>query len=113
MNCANPPFSELERIDALDELRAELRHFSHDGLVQLADDMAHDKVLRGTWSGCVISYRRGAAGSARRDRLGRARNAFTVLWDGGCLEGADVLHLVRLELSFREPVRCLEPLQKG
>jgi hypothetical protein len=101
MDRFEPTCSQAQRAAALAELRTELRHFSHDGLVQLAEDMEHRRVLRGTWSGCVISYRRGAPGSARRDRLGRARNAFTVLWDGGCLSGDEVAGQVRRELVRR------------
>ena len=86
---------------ALKELRAELAPFSHDGLVQLRDDLRTRRVARGSWSGCVISYRRGAAGSARRDRLGRARNAFTVLWDHGWLTDEDVLFTLDAELRRR------------
>jgi hypothetical protein len=86
---------------AVRELRAELAHFSHDGLVQLRDDLHSHDVARGSWSGCVISYRRGAPGSARRDRLGRARNAFTVLWDQGWLTDEDVQAALDVELASR------------
>jgi hypothetical protein len=100
-------YSEGHRQEAIEELRSELREFSYDGLVQLAEDLAQNRVLRGTWSGCVISYKRGAPGSARRDRLGRARNAFTVLWDSGWLTDDDVLGLIEHEIARRatpEPV---------
>ena len=86
----------------MNELRSELADFSHDGLVQLVEDLAHSQVVRGSWGGCVISYKRGAPGSARRDRLGRARNAFTILWDNGWLTDEEVLDLARLELARRE-----------
>lgn len=86
---------------ALNELRAELELFSHDGLVQLHDDLRRHDVLRGSWSGCVISYRRGGRGSARRDRLGRARNAFTLLWDHGWLTDEDVIGALDAELRRR------------
>jgi hypothetical protein len=86
---------------ALVELRAELREFSHDGLVQLREDLRGHAVARGSWSGCVFSYRRGAAGSARRDRLGRARNAFTVLWDHGWLTDEEVVGEADAELARR------------
>jgi hypothetical protein len=86
---------------ALRELRAELAEFSHDGLVQLRDDLRRHSVARGSWSGCVISYRRGAPGSARRDRLGRARNAFTILWDHGWLTDEDVGTALERELRRR------------
>lgn len=86
---------------ALKELRAELEQFSHDGLVQLRDDLRDRGVSRGSWSGCVMSYRRGAAGSARRDRLGRARNAFTILWDHGWLTDEDVIAALESEMRRR------------
>ncbi len=96
-------YSEAHRQDALGELEAELREFSHDGLVALHEDLTHGAVARGSWAGCVISYKRGAPGSARRDRLGRARNAFTVLWDNGWLTDEEVASRVEDELSRRVP----------
>jgi hypothetical protein len=93
--------TDHHRIEALAELRAELREFNHDGLVQLADDLAAHTVLRGSWAGCVISYKRGAPGSCRRDRLGRARNAFTVLWDNGWLTDEEVRAMLFDELNRR------------
>ena len=93
--------SEVHREDALSELRAELADFSHDGLVQLFEDLRNHSVVRGSWTGCVISYKRGAAGSARRDRLGRARNAFTILWDNGWLTDDEVLTATEVELRRR------------
>lgn len=89
------------RAEALDELRGEFAEFSHDGLIQLREDLRRHAVLRGTWSGCVISYRRGAPGSCRRDRFGRARNAFTILWDNGWLTDDDVAVVVDVELARR------------
>ncbi len=94
-------YSERHRDEALADLRAELHEFSHDGLVQLREDLARSAVVRGSWAGCVISYKRGAPGSTRRDRLGRARNAFTVLWDNGWLTDEEVLSMVDLELARR------------
>ncbi len=94
-------YSERHRDEALADLRAELSEFSHDGLVQLREDLARSAVVRGSWAGCVISYKRGAPGSTRRDRLGRARNAFTVLWDNGWLTDEEVLSMVDLELARR------------
>jgi hypothetical protein len=94
-------YSEKHRDEALADLHAELREFNHDGLVQLREDLARHAVVRGSWAGCVISYKRGAPGSARRDRLGRARNAFTVLWDNGWLTDEEVLTMVDLELARR------------
>lgn len=92
---------ETHREDAVSELRAELADFNHDGLVQLLEDLMEGAVMRGSWTGCVISYKRGAAGSARRDRLGRARNAFTILWDNGWITDEEVLEAVHAELSTR------------
>jgi len=92
---------EGHREHALAELRAELREFAHDGLVQLRDDLDEHGVVRGSWTGCVISYRNGAPGSARRDRFGRARNAFTVLWDGGWLTDEEVASMADEELVRR------------
>jgi hypothetical protein len=70
-------------------------------------------VVRGSWAGCVISYKRGAPGSARRDRLGRARNAFTVLWDNGWLTDEEVTALVDLELARRRltGIELAEPVE--
>ena len=97
--------SEAHREEALNELRAELRDFSHDGLVQLTEDLATGAVVRGSWTGCVISYKRGGAGSARRDRLGRARNAFTILWDNGWLTDEEALAEAGAELRRRASKR--------
>jgi hypothetical protein len=94
--------SETHRVEAISELRSELAEFNHDGLVQLVEDLTHGLVARGTWTGCVISYKRGAAGSARRDRMGRARNCFTILWDSGWITDEEVIALARLELRRRE-----------
>jgi hypothetical protein len=96
-------YSESHRDEALTELRWELAEFSHDGLVQLAEDLTQSAVVRGSWAGCVISYKRGAPGSARRDRMGRARNAFTILWDNGWLTDEDVLTIAHAELCRRGP----------
>jgi len=98
-------YSEAHRQDALGELEAELQEFSHDGLVALREDLTQGAVARGSWAGCVISYKRGAPGSARRDRLGRARNAFTVLWDNGWLTDEEVAVRVEDELGRRTPGR--------
>ena len=95
------PCSEKHREEALAELRAELGAFSHDGLIELREDLARGTVLRGSWSGCVMSSKRGAAGSARRDRLGRARNAFTILWDNGWLTDEEVIGCIQSELLRR------------
>ena len=100
--------SEAHRDEALSELRAELADFSHDGLVQLMEDLSKGSVVRGSWTGCVISYKRGAAGSARRDRYGRARNAFTILWDSGWVTDEEVLEGVNIEL-YRRVVNAPSP----
>lgn len=96
--------SEAQRTEALNELRAELADFNHDGLTQLIEDLSGRVVVRGSWTGCVISYKRGAAGSARRDRLGRARNAFTILWDNGWLTEDEVLDTARTEMRRRRVI---------
>lgn len=96
-----PRLTDDVRLEAMSELRSELAEFSFDGLLQLRDDLARRTVLRGSWAGCVISYRSGAAGSCRRDRRGRARNAFTVMWDNGWLPDADVLGAVNAEITLR------------
>ena len=93
--------TEQHRDDAVAELRSELAEFNHDGLVQLLEDLDGGQVVRGSWAGCVISYKRGAAGSSRRDRLGRARNAFTVLWDNGWMTDEEVREAVETELGRR------------
>jgi hypothetical protein len=97
--------SETHRVEAIAELRAELADFNHDGLVQLSEDLSRGLVARGTWTGCVISYKRGAAGSARRDRLGRARNTFTILWDNGWITDEEVLFMVNQEAVRRFATR--------
>ena len=94
-------FAGRRRTAALAELAADLREFSHDGLTQLLTDLEAEAVVRGSWDGCVISYRRGSAGSARGDRLGRRRNGFTDLWDGGWITGEEVRGAVRRELTRR------------
>lgn len=102
MQNAFPHCSETYRIEAINELRAELGEFNHDGLIQLIEDLTSGAVARGTWTGCVISYKRGAAGSARRDRMGRARNCFTILWDSGWITDEEVIAIAQAELQRRE-----------
>jgi len=87
--------------DAEAELRAELREFAYDGLVQLAIDLERNAVKRGTWDGCVLSYRRGYAGSVDCDRKGRRGNAFTRYWDAERIDRSRVLELVREEIHAR------------
>ncbi len=88
--------------DATAELRAELREFAHDGLVQLALDLEQNTVKRGTWDGCVLSYRRGYAGSVDCDRKGRRGNAFTRYWDAERIDRERVLELVYEEIRSRQ-----------
>lgn len=107
---STPPLSDNHRLEAMSELRSELTEFSFDGLMQLRDDLASHSVLRGSWAGCVISYKSGAPGSCRRDRRGRARNAFTILWDNGWLSDADVAAAVADELSVRSAAIALRRL---
>lgn len=94
--------------DAESELRAELRQFSHDGLVQLATDLEEQSVKRGTWDGCVLSYRRGFAGSVDCDRNGRRGNAFTRFWDAERIDEARIQGLVREELRMRRAGAAFE-----
>lgn len=105
-------YAEHHREEAVAELRSELEAFSYDGLVQLLEDLGDGEVIRGSWAGCVISYRRGAAGSARRDRLGRARNAFTILWDNGWLTDEEVHQAVQAEISQRTGVGAVRPARR-
>lgn len=92
---------ERHRQEGLQELVEELKEFSYDGLTLLRDDLVNGEVIRGSWAGCVLSYKRGTAGSSRRDRMGRARNALTVLWDGGWLTDEEVLAAVSREIVRR------------
>lgn len=92
--------------DADAELRAELREFSHDGLIQLEQDLVAQRVKRGTWAGCVLSYRRGYPGSVDCDRMGRRGNIFTRFWDAERIDTERVLRLVRAELEARARERA-------
>lgn len=91
--------------DADNELQAELHEFAHDGLVQLALDLEGGAVKHGTWDGCVLSYRRGYAGSVDCDRKGRRGNAFTRFWDAERIDEPHVLRFVRAELETRRLAR--------
>ncbi len=98
------PFSFISsaRIgDAEAELAAELREFAHDGLVQLSLDLERGAVKRGTWDGCVLSYRRGAPASVDCDRKGRRGNAFTRCWDAERFTTERALALIRAEVEHR------------
>lgn len=101
MSINAPRLSNDHRTEAMMELRSELAEFSFDGLMQLRADLRQHAVLRGSWAGCVMSYRSGSPGSCRRDRLGRARNAFTILWDNGWLSDDDVAAAVIDEMTLR------------
>jgi hypothetical protein len=91
--------------DAEAELAAELGSFAHDGLTQLAEDLADGTVQRATWQGCVLSYRRGGPGSVEHDRNGRRGNAFTRFWDSERFPGERALEMVRGEITARNPGR--------
>lgn len=108
-------YTERHQAEAMDELREELARFCHDGLVQLREDLRAGLSVRGSWYGCPISYKSGAPGSGRRDRMGRARNAFTVLWDNGWIADEDVLLEIGRELNRRQavPERALEPAREA
>lgn len=93
--------ADQRRKEAVAELAAELTEFSQKGLVRLRGDLVQGRVLRGGWAGCVISYKGGHPGSTRRDRLGRANNPFTILWDRGWITDDEVLDSVDLELRRR------------
>lgn len=97
--------------DADAELRAELAEFAYDGLVQLALDLERNVVKRGTWDGCVLSYRRGYAGSVDCDRKGRRGNAFTRYWDAERIGRDHVLELVRAEIRVRQAAGTDAPRQ--
>jgi hypothetical protein len=102
------------RSEALAELTTALAEFGHDALTQLAADLADHAVPRGSWDGCVLSYRAGQAGSVRCDHRGRTRTAFTVLWDDGVLTDEEVLASVRSEIERRKlPVTCPMGLETG
>jgi hypothetical protein len=95
--------------DADHELRSELREFAYDGLVQLSNDLEQQAVKRGTWDGCVLSYRRGYAGSVDCDRKGRRGNVFTRFWDAERVDEMHVLKLVRDELEARRQKQSPAP----
>lgn len=104
--------STPRQADAENELRAELREFSYDGLIQLQADLERGVVKRGTWDGCVLSYRRGSAGSVDCDRKGRRGNAFTRFWDSERIRTDEVLAIVRDEIEARRVAREGAPSRK-
>jgi hypothetical protein len=89
------------RAQAVAELDAELTNFSYDGLVLLRRHLREGRVVRGSWSGCVMSYRHGRAGSVRRDHHGRPRNWFTTQWDGGWITDEEVVDRIDAEVARR------------
>jgi hypothetical protein len=94
-------FALGDRAHALATLDDELTAFGTDALQCLRADLIAGSVRRGTWDGCVLSYRAGALGSVGCDSRGRTRNAFTVLWDSGRLTDREVLARVEAELDRR------------
>lgn len=94
-------FSAPRTVDAEAELQAELREFAYDGLTQLHDDLTTHSVKRGTWDGCVLSYRLGGPGSVSCDRKGRRGNAFTRYWDTERVSTATVLRMIEEEMANR------------
>jgi hypothetical protein len=94
-------FSAPRSVDAEAELRAELREFAFDGLTQLHDDLSTHAVKRGTWDGCVLSYRLGGPGSVSCDRKGRRGNAFTRYWDTERVPTDTVLRMIQEEIETR------------
>jgi len=99
--------------DADQELRAELREFAYDGLVELSTDLEKGSVKRGTWDGCVLSYRRGYAGSVDADRKGRRGNVFTRFWDAERIDQEHVLRLVHEELEARRRAETTDPVAEA
>jgi hypothetical protein len=93
---------DRHRAGALRELEREVAAFDRSGLVRLRADLRAGRILRRSWEGCPLSYRRGAPGSARRDRRGQPRNAFTALWDAGRITDRDVAAVVDRELARRD-----------
>ena len=117
MHGVSGSFGDARRSTALAELRAELALFPHEALIRLEHDLRTAQVLHGSWEGCVLSYRGGARGAARRDRLGRRSNAFTTLWDNGALTAEEVLAAVNAERALRavqlEPGRARDTSTPG
>lgn len=98
-----PPISAEQHAAAIKSLRKNLEAFAFDALIQLEEDLREGLVTRGTWDGCVLSYRSGDAGSVSRDVDGQARNAFTILWDRRWMSMPEVLRYVNVEIVRRVP----------
>lgn len=96
-------YSVKHRAEAFDTLRTEIAEFAYDALTTLLEDLKAGRVKRGSWAGCVLSYKSGAPGSCRRDSMGRAANAFTVLYDNRWLTDEDVIAEVEAEIERRRP----------
>lgn len=91
-----------KKMKAIHKLQNELSSFSHDGLIQLKEDLLENKVEKGSWGGCVLSYKRGYAGSVNTDNNEKARNLFTIEWDGNRLSNEEVVSSIDYELDLRE-----------
>lgn len=87
--------------EAMDALHEELKTFSEVGLHVLKSDLQEGRLIRGSWAGCPLSYKHGAAGSSNRDCRGRARNDFTILWDNEHISRQEVIMAVSREIERR------------
>lgn len=103
-------FSAPRSTDAEAELRAELHEFAYDGLTQLRNDLTRNAIKRGTWDGCVLSYRLGGPASVSCDRKGRRGNAFTRYWDTERIPPATVLRLIEEEKEARKHAPAGSPV---
>lgn len=99
------------KAQAMQVLERELQEFAYDGLVALREDLEADRVGRGTWDNCVLSYRRGYAGSANRDSKGNPDNHFTRYWDSERITPQEVIAAVDAELDRRFNAAQLAHLQ--
>lgn len=103
------------KAQAMQVLERELQEFAYDGLVALREDLEADRVGRGTWDNCVLSYRRGYAGSANRDSKGNPGNHFTRYWDSERITPQEVIAAVDAEIDrrFQEAQRAHLELVSG
>lgn len=101
----DPDWSNWTKSEAMEVLKAELGHFSYDGLTQLRESLSGEGCLIADWNGCPLSYRNGSAGSVGLDTQGQRQNAFTYGWDEGEITGEEVLAAVELELLTRQVER--------